>query len=116
MYASRSRCEPPARSTFATTNVPSESSAPYTSPMQPPPIGRTLVIRSPSAVSTSPEIKGSAMAPALRVCREVPPSDVLQKSFRRRLDEVHDELETIKAAVVGVRDLPQRKPGGVLEN
>src|SRR5919112_1494291 len=59
MYASRSRCDSPAWSTLATAFDPSESSASYTSPMQPPPIGRARTSLVPSAASTPPEIRRS---------------------------------------------------------
>src|SRR5918992_232943 len=87
MYASRSRCDSPARSTFATAFEPSESSALYTSPMQPPPIGRARTSLVPSTASTLSEIRRSAMV------REVLLLDLLQKPLRRFLDKIHNVLE-----------------------
>src|SRR4051812_30366977 len=100
MYASRVRCDSPARSTFATTGVPSESSALYTSPIQPPPSGRAQRRRSPKAASTP-----SAMSPSATMVLQVPPPDVLQEPLRRLFHEIHDQLEALRPAVVRVRDL-----------
>src|SRR5918998_1455036 len=99
MYASRSRCDSPARSTFATAFEPSESSALYTSPMQPPPIGRARTSLVPSTASTLSEIRRSAMI------REVPLLDLLQKPLRCLLDKIHNVLEALRSSVVGVRHL-----------
>src|ERR671910_344242 len=99
MYASRSRCDSPARSTFATAFEPSESSASYTSPMQPPPIGRARTSLVPSTASTLSEIRRSAMI------REVLLLDLLQKPLRRLLDKIHNVLEALRSSVVGVRHL-----------
>src|ERR671917_702134 len=99
MYASRSRCDSPARSTFATAFEPSESSALNTSPMQPPSIGRARTSLVPSTASTLSEIRRSAMV------REVPLLDLLQKPLRRLLDKIHNVLEALRSSVVGVRHL-----------
>src|ERR687898_1399543 len=99
MYASRSRCDSPARSTFATAFEPSESSALYTSPMQPPPSGRARTSLVPSTASTLSEIRRSAMI------REVLLLDLLQKPLRRLLDKLHNVLEALRSSVVGVRHL-----------
>src|ERR671921_2584676 len=99
MYASRSRCDSPARSTFATAFEPSESSALYTSPMQPPPIGRARTSLVPSTASTLSEIRRSAMI------HEVPLLDLLQKPLRRLLDKIQNVLEALRSSVVGVRHL-----------
>src|SRR5918995_2971748 len=99
MYASRSRCDSPARSTLATAFEPSESSASYTSPMQPPPIGRARTSLVPSTTSTVSEIRRSAMI------REVLLLDLLQKPLRRLLDKIHNVLEALRSSVVGVRHL-----------
>src|SRR5919112_1295518 len=99
MYASRSRCDSPARSTFATAFEPSESSASYTSPMQPPPIGRARTSLVPSTASTLSEIRRSAM-----IC-EMLLLDLLQKPLRRLLDKIHNVLEALRSSVVGARHL-----------
>src|ERR671910_3031667 len=104
MYASRSRCDSPARSTFATAFEPSESSASYTSPMQPPPIGRARTSLVPSTASTLSEIRRSAMV------REVPLLDLLHKPLRRLLDKIHNVLEALRSSVVGVRHLGLSTP------
>src|SRR5918998_3997813 len=109
MYASRSRCDSPARSTFATAFEPSESSALYTSPMQPPPIGRARTSLVPSTASTLSEIRRSAMI------REVPLLDLLQKPLRRLLHEIQYVLETVGPAVEGVGDLCLIPARGVVQ-
>src|SRR5215213_3095552 len=103
MCASRSRCDSPARSTFATTGVPSESSTLYTSPMQPPPIGRMRRRCSPREATPSAMISSGGTA-----VPQVPPPDILQEFLRSLLDEVHDQLEALPSAIVGVRDLRLR--------
>src|SRR5215210_5717740 len=109
MYASRSRCASPPRSTLATTGVPFSNSARYTSPMHPPPSGRALRRRSPNAASTP-----SAMSLSATDLR-VPFPDVPQQTLRGRLHEIQDVLEAACAAVVGVGDLGFRAGGEVEE-
>src|SRR5215210_16803 len=103
MYASRSRCASPPRSTLATSGVPSSSSALYTSPMQPPPKGRTLRRRSPRWARTPSDTKLSATGV------QVVPADVLDQTLRRLLHEVEDAIEAVRAAIVGVRHLTLRR-------
>src|SRR5919107_1882502 len=109
MYASRSRCDSPAWSTLATAFEPSESSASYTSPMQPPPIGRARTSLVPSAASTPPEIRRST------TIRGVLLLDLLQQPLRRLLDEVQHLLEALSTVVVGIRNLGLRSVGSIVE-
>src|SRR5215204_1494122 len=99
MYASRSRWDSPFRSTLATSGVPSSSSTLYTSPMQPPPRGRTERIRSPRYASTPSATIFSA------TFRQVPVKDVIEESLGCLFYQIHDMLETIGAAAVRIRDL-----------
>src|ERR671916_287110 len=102
MYASRSRCASPSLSTLATSGVPSSSSALYTSPMQPPPRGRTESIRSPRCASTPSATIFSATFP------QVPVADVIEETLRCLFYQIEDVLETLGAAAVRVRDLAFR--------
>src|SRR5919112_3620202 len=102
MYASRSRCESPSLSTLATSGGPSSSSALYTSPMQPPPRGRTESIRSPRCASTPSATNFSA------TFRQVPVADVIEESLGCLFYQIQDELETIGTAAVGVGALAFR--------
>src|SRR4051794_22595508 len=83
--------------------VPSESSTLYTSPMQPPPIGRMLRRCSPREVTPSATISSRGTA-----VPQVSPPDILQESLRSLLNEVHDQLEAPRSAIVGVRALRLR--------
>src|SRR5215212_5080280 len=107
MYVSRSRYESPSVSTLATSGVPSSSSTLYTSPMQPPPIGRALFRRSPKEAST-PE----AM---IRSATGVLVPDLLQETLRGFFDEIQDVLETARSAVVRVWDLALWRVGREVE-
>src|SRR5215210_5881880 len=93
MYASRSRCDSPSLSTLATSGVPSSSSALYTSPMQPPPRGRTKSIRSPRCASTPSATILSA------TFRQVARADVVEETLGCLFDQIYDVLETIGATV-----------------
>src|ERR671911_2303389 len=95
MYASRFRCDSPSLSTLATRGVPSSSSARYTSPIQPPPIGRALFRRSPRCASTHSATILSATLP------QMPLADVLQETLRCFLYEIQHMLELVGTA--GVR-------------
>src|SRR5919107_4437439 len=99
MYASRSRCDSPSLSTLATSGVPSSSSAWYTSPMQPPPRGRTEINRPPRRASIPSATILSATV------RQVAGTDVIEETLRCLFDQTEDVLETIGATVVGVGDL-----------
>src|SRR5919202_4195890 len=99
MYASRSRCDSAFRSTFATSIVPSSSSTLYTSPMQPPPIGRAETNRSPRAAATPSATIFSDTA------GRVLPLDLLQEPLRGGLDEIQYALEALRTTVEGGRDL-----------
>src|SRR5687767_15408200 len=109
MYASRSRWDSPFRSTLATSGVPSSSSALYTSPMQPPPKGRTESIRSPRCASTPSATIFSA------TFRQVPVADVIEQSLGCLLYQIQDMLERIGAVAVGVGDLAFRSVWGEVE-
>src|SRR5829696_3257366 len=102
MYASRSRCDSPSLSTLATSGVPSSSSTLYTSPMQPPPRGRTERVRSPRYAST----------PSARVFsatfRQVPGADVIEESLGCLFYQIQDALESIGPVTVRIRDLAFR--------
>src|ERR687890_423015 len=102
MYASRSRCESPSLSTLATSGGPSSNSALYTSPIQPPPRGRTESIRSPRFAS----IPSATMFSA--TFRQVSVADVIEESLGCLFYQIQDVLEIIGAAPVGVGDLAFR--------
>src|SRR5918997_6511221 len=99
MYASRSRCASPSLSTLATSGVPSSSSARYTSPMQPPPSGRTESILSPRCSSTPSATILSA------TFFHVPLADIVEEPLGGLLDKIQDVLELIRAAGVRIGDL-----------
>src|SRR5215212_4118846 len=99
MYASRFRCDWALRSTFATSVVPSASSTLYTSPMQPPPIGRASRRRSPKTASTSSAMIFSDPAVA-------PLADNPQEPSRRLFREVHDAIEALGTPAAENLDYP----------
>src|ERR671921_1126064 len=105
MYASRSRCDSPSRSTFATSGVPSSSSARYTSPMQPPPRGRTESSRSPRCASTPSATTLSATS------RQVPAADVVEETLGCLFDQIEYVLEAFRATVIWIGDLALRRVG-----
>src|SRR5829696_4421973 len=101
MYASRSRCDSALRSTFATSVVPSASSTLYTSPMQPPPIGRAPRRRSPKVASISSAMIFSNTAVA-------PLTDNLRETSGCLFREVHDAIEALGTPVAAEsRDRPE---------
>src|SRR5215204_2430713 len=102
MEASRSRWDSPSLSTLATSGGPFSSSTLYTSPIQPPPRGRTESIRSPRCASTP-----SATIFSATFC-QVPVADIIEESLGCLFYQIQDMLETIGAAAVGVGDLAFR--------
>src|SRR5829696_4586520 len=109
MYASRSRCDSPSRFNFATSSVPSSSSARYTSPMQPPPRGRTESSRSPRCASTPSATTLSATS------RQVPPADVVEQPLRGLFHQIKNVLELVGSSGVRVGDLPLGGFGGKVQ-
>src|ERR671920_2510825 len=99
MYASRSRRDSPSLSTLATSGVPSSSSARYTSPMQPPPRGRTESNRPPRCASIPSATIFSATV------RQVTSTDVIEETLGCLFDQTEDMGETMVATVIWVGDL-----------
>src|SRR5215211_864390 len=104
MYASRSRCDSPCLSTLATSGVPSSSSARFTSPMQPPPRGRTESNRPPRCASIPPATILSATV------RQVTGTDVIEETLGCLFDQTEDVGETIGTKVIRVGNL---RPGRI---
>src|ERR671920_2281847 len=105
MYASRSRRDSPSLSTLATSGVPSSSSARYTSPMQPPPRGRTESNRPPRCASIPSATILSATV------RQVTGTHVIEETFGCLFDQTEDVGETIGTKIIRVGDLRPRRIG-----